>query len=678
MLERANRVATEKLYNSRLFFYAIKLFREKYPHINVSDLLDYAGIDRTAVDDPLEWFTQEQSDRFFERIGIYFEKLDDIARECGREFFSDKALGFWRQFSLKILGVGYAYRHIDEYAPTFTRTSTFSSRQLSSNRYEIKVKFHMKERIYQEFYRLGILEAAPLIYSAKMAKVKSSARGDTTTYIVTWDAFKSDLVDRARVWFIFLAPVCILLVWLTGRTLAGLHMAAIAIIVYISLLAVKYKLKFAELTQSTRIKEQTTETVLQNYIEDYEQVKTLNRIGRIMLRSNTAENFLPTISDLLRNLNYTKSAFFITDFDNRSISLKFLDGYDRSLGAIKIRINDLGKTQLYPKLPMVIRDSTDIAKILSSDLPIGFTAENYPQVFVPIISDAAFLGFFFVTPHGNLLPIGKRKLDFLVGVASYIALGLHKERAFHNLAESDRLKSSFITTVSHELKTPIQMMIMGLDEMEQSCDIAENLPLLKGVAANMKSLVENFLSLQRIENQAYRLDIQAFSPAALLKELKEEIHRGARAFSHRILFTGFTSDRPEITGDLKRLSLAMMNLFRNSCKFTPRPGIITIIYDYDSTEHRISVVDNGIGISKNNMEKVFIKFYQIPGPHAVSGFGLGLSIAKEVVTLHNGYISVSSPPKENTHQLEHTPDRPGTAMTVHLPREQRFPGSCAA
>ena len=76
-------VVPEKIYNSRILYYYIKLFKEKYTHVDIADLLDYAGIDPHAVEDHLTWFSQNQHNKFFEKMRDYFSNPYDIAREAG-------------------------------------------------------------------------------------------------------------------------------------------------------------------------------------------------------------------------------------------------------------------------------------------------------------------------------------------------------------------------------------------------------------------------------------------------------------------------------------------------------------------------------------------------------------------------------------------------------------------
>ena len=662
---------SEKLYNSRILANYMKLFKERYKHVKIEDLLEYAGIDAMAIDDPFEWFTQNQVNRFYERLSTYFDNPEQIAREAGQYIYNDKVLGLFKQFSLKLLGVGHVYKNIANYANALTRSSVYTSREISSNKYEITVKLHKNvvESPHQEHNRLGILEAAPLMFSDKMAKVESSRDGGTIKYMITWPAPKSEKINNYKIFSLVISTIAIFLTLLGDMPQMALFCFLLALIVYLSMALAKEKALYKELHKFHQSHESSAEKIIQTYIEDYEHVKTLNRIGRIILRHGSGKHYLAEIASTLSQLKYRKAAFFISDFSKDHITCKHNNGYHRNVGSLKIDLKDLlvsdkalGSTIYFDR-----SDSFNAAVGINST-PY-FSGDDFPLVFIPIVYDITLLGYFFITPDSSLLPFGKKKKHFLSGIASQIALGIHNQQAFFAIAESDRIKTEFITTASHELKTPLQTMMGAISEIESTGNIHDNLPVLKTVVSNMAGRTKGLLSLHHLESKKYELDLRLVSIDAVLAKIKDEMLSSSKVYSHCVIFEGFSVDGPEIMCDLNRLSTAIMNLFNNSCKYTPPPGAIIVKYEYGIKEHRFSIIDNGVGIDKKDQDKVFIKFYQVPNDsiNTLGGFGLGLSIVKEIAHLHNGDIIITSPVYEDHVNIHLDSKRPGTCVTVNLP-----------
>lgn len=661
----------EKLYNSRIFVYYVKLFREKYKHVNVEDILEYAKIDAMAIDDPFEWFTQEQVNRFYERLSAYFDNPEEIAREAGQYVYSDKILGLFKQFSLKLLGVGYVYKNISKYANALTRSSVYSSREISSNKYEITVQLrdNVVESPHQEHNRLGILEAAPLMFSDKMASVESSRVGNTIRYIITWPAPKSEIINKYKVFAVVVSAITILLAWLYGSPYIVFICFLLAIIACLATALAKEKVHYKELHKFHQSHELSAEQIIQTYIEDYEHVKTLNRIGRIILHHGSGTNYLTEIASTLYELKYRKAAFFISDFSKDHIVCKHNDGFDDKIECLNIDSKELLAIDSILRATIFVdRPEIFYSKFGISSSPY-FSDDDFPLLFVPIVYDITPLGYFFVSPDNSLLPFGKKKTHFLDGIASQIALGIHNQQAFFAIAESDRIKTEFISTASHELKTPLQTMMGAISEIESTGNTDDNLPILKTVVSNMADRTKSLLSLHLIESKKYKIDLNLVTVNDILAKIKDEMLSSSKVYSHKVIFDGFSDHALKVMCDINRISTAIMNLFNNSCKYTPPPGVIIFKYEHNNKEHKFSIIDNGVGIEKKDQDKVFIKFYQVPNDSIDSfgGFGLGLSIVKEIANLHNGDIIITSPVPPCQNNIVVDGKRPGTCITINLP-----------
>jgi signal transduction histidine kinase len=236
--------------------------------------------------------------------------------------------------------------------------------------------------------------------------------------------------------------------------------------------------------------------------------------------------------------------------------------------------------------------------------------------------------------------------------------------------ESDKLKSAFITTASHELKTPIQALLLGLDELEVSRDIGESLTLLRTGVDRLCAVVDNILDLNLIESKSHRLDKQTIRVKRVLAPLKEEMLNYASIYSHDVSFD--VQNDFKFNCDIRHLQTCLLNLFINSCKYTPRHGQILIRAKTGAGENCIDVIDNGAGIPEWAQDKVFFKFFQADNLNTgkIGGCGLGLSIAKEIIRRHGGDITLASPleHREYSYLKLNLNERLGSKFTIHLPR----------
>lgn len=218
--------------------------------------------------------------------------------------------------------------------------------------------------------------------------------------------------------------------------------------------------------------------------------------------------------------------------------------------------------------------------------------------------------------------------------------------------ELDALKSSFVANVSHELRTPLVAMdksislILNKDAGPLTETQEQFLSVAQRNLKRLSNLINDLLDLSKFE--AGKIDIRR-EPASIEKIISESVEAlGAWAKVKSIeLSRNIKSGLPPVSVDPARIIQVLNNLIGNAIKFTPHNGTITIsaYLAQDGKWVEVSVKDTGIGIEKENLGKIFDKFYQVGAERAatdVSGTGIGLSIAKEIVEMHGGKIRVES------------------------------------
>jgi signal transduction histidine kinase len=218
------------------------------------------------------------------------------------------------------------------------------------------------------------------------------------------------------------------------------------------------------------------------------------------------------------------------------------------------------------------------------------------------------------------------------------------------LNELDKLKAEFVSVASHELKTPINVIIGYLQLLEEGVygslsDKQKDVHKTLGVQANtLLRLVKQLLDVSRFEAGGGRVEPRTVEVDGLLAELESAFH--VLAVQRDVHFGVHKKDGVpnEVSWDQDRINEVLGNLLSNSFKFTPRGGSIDLTIEPKGNAVSMIVQDTGAGIPPEQVHRIFDKFYQADNQlsaHA-KGTGLGLAIAKQIVDAHGGTISCES------------------------------------
>ena len=225
------------------------------------------------------------------------------------------------------------------------------------------------------------------------------------------------------------------------------------------------------------------------------------------------------------------------------------------------------------------------------------------------------------------------------------------------LASTEMLRNDFIANVSHEFKTPLAA-IEGYSTLLQKKGLSEEkrMEYTARILYNTKrltTLTGNILLLSKLENQEIGISKEKF---CLDEQLREIILLFEDQWSEKNLELDIDLDNVDYIGSKELLAQVWQNILENAIKFTPQDGKIQVLLRAEADNIKIIIADNGVGMDEETRKRVFEKFYQGDSSRTSTGNGLGLALAKRIVDLHNGDISISS--KENR----------GTTFTVVLPK----------
>jgi len=219
------------------------------------------------------------------------------------------------------------------------------------------------------------------------------------------------------------------------------------------------------------------------------------------------------------------------------------------------------------------------------------------------------------------------------------------------LEVSFKSQTRFISNASHELRTPLAVIKGYADLLEAGAKFDPKMvdhgisEILKEVK-NMENLLQKLLFLAKKENRTIKSDIKPFQISNLITELIEK----QKIVDKDHTYTIIKNNSAIVNLDKTLLLQALRELLKNSSKYTPSGGIISIESFFKKDVHYIIIRDTGKGIPKENIDKVFERFYiqDQSRNRQNNSFGLGLSIVKDIVQLHGGKISIKSKVNQGT------------------------------
>lgn len=227
----------------------------------------------------------------------------------------------------------------------------------------------------------------------------------------------------------------------------------------------------------------------------------------------------------------------------------------------------------------------------------------------------------------------------------------------------DSMRKRFVADVSHELKTPITS-IMGYADTLIESDVDEEtnkkfLDRISAEAARMSRLVTDLLVLSKYDTSKVKVEKTEFDLGELVKYTFEgldlEMKRKNQSGECFV-----TSNVPLIYADKSGIERVVLNILTNAIKYTPEGGTIKVYVGFVYNDAYIKIIDTGMGIPKEDLDKIFERFYRVDKARTreMGGTGLGLSIAKEILDQNNGMIDIKSEPGK------------GTEVVIRIPTKQ--------
>lgn len=317
--------------------------------------------------------------------------------------------------------------------------------------------------------------------------------------------------------------------------------------------------------------------------------------------------------------------------------------------------------------PLVVNDAkNDPRPQARIGAPAAFDARS--MLGVPLLQRGKPVGVFKVfnkeTPY-NQQDISAMQAFASLAAAAMQSAALEKRiEAMQNEArELDRLKSDFIAITSHELRTPLGL-ILGHSTFLRETVAKEHLDQVDTIirsASKLKEIIESLSSMDNQQTGSATLRERKVSMARVIEDVALSFREMAEQKGVALRVDKDPDEDLWVDGDSGKISIALSNLVKNAITFTDAGGHIFIIGGMEGSFVKVSVVDDGAGIPLKDQPHIFERFYQVEShlTRRHGGMGLGLSVAKAMVEMHNGQIWLES--KEGV----------GSKFSFILPREGR-------
>jgi two-component system sensor histidine kinase VicK len=250
-----------------------------------------------------------------------------------------------------------------------------------------------------------------------------------------------------------------------------------------------------------------------------------------------------------------------------------------------------------------------------------------------------------LTKNGNLLDVSLTISP--VRDTSGAIIGLSKiARDITEKKLEEQRKNNFVAMVSHELKTPLTaitayiQILLQVSKKDSNPFYSTTLTRAEAQAKKMITMIQDFLSLARLEEGKIQINKEKFELHPLIKELVED----AQFLTRKHTINLVSCDDIWIYGDPEKLGHVIINLLNNAIKYSPEGGAITIHCEKQYNYIKISVKDEGVGINPIDQKRLFERFYRVNNDKikTVSGFGIGLYLASEILRFHDSKIEVVS------------------------------------
>ena len=440
------------IYNSRLVQSYLQYLRRFYPDVDIAELLAYADMKSYEVEDPAHWFSQNQVDQFHR---ILDEKTApaNISREAGRFITKAENMGPARQFALGMMNVKALFLLLEKMTPLLSRGSKLKVKSLGPQKIEVisNPRKGVQEKPYQCENRMGIYEGLPRLFTEQFAQVEHPEclhRGDNQCrYIIRWDETAAFAWKRLRNMALYMVPpaVIALALMLPFSSWLTLTLGGFGIILALALRA--EQVAKSELAQALEAVSESAKNQIDEARIHYTNARVVQEVGHIAASNLDVDLLLQeTVGVLKKRLAYEQCCIYLYDKDNKK--LMFATGYGCDRAQLKWLLShpveltvseaDLLRSAIEAGKPVVAEAPWDLSNTIFPQLRCDTNSEANPRgIIVPLATNQATIGLLTVLESEAMSSVNTSDINFLLAIASQVAVGINNATAFRKLQESE-------------------------------------------------------------------------------------------------------------------------------------------------------------------------------------------------------------------------------------------------
>jgi len=470
------------LYNSRLIKNYVEYIKKFHPDLDLQDILHYSWIRTYELEDQGHWFSQWQVDRFHERLA---QKTGDskISRKVGQFAATSEASGALKHYALGFMSPGGAYWLFEKIAPHMTRASTFKSKKLGSNKFEIISKPNpgVSLKPYQCENMVGQIEALSKLFTGRFPKVEHPEcvhdGGAMCRYLITldwtpsfmWRGWRSHLILAGLLICLGLHFLISSFTWTIVTLLFG--------IVFLGVSLYFEQLEKKDLSKTVETQQDAVEALLDQINIRYNDAQLVKEIGQATSMLLDTNRLLKAVVDAMQNrLDFDRGGIWLANREKDRLVYRVGFGYNAAVEDVlkktyfhldKPHSRGVAVQSFREQRPFLVNDVGEIERDISERSYV-FIRELKTQSFicVPIVYERESLGVLFVDNLKSKRPLSQSDISLLTGIATQIAISIHNALSYQKLEESKEREQSLRRLFEKYVPSPVIRRYVNSGEVE--------------------------------------------------------------------------------------------------------------------------------------------------------------------------------------------------------------------